>query len=132
MFSYISLFFSYPFLISLDIWKRLVGKITICLERCKWRIRKYESILAVGDSSMDNFFSFNDNIKIDLSEFHDQFQLEEFFEWLNTNEKFFEYKKISEDWKIKSISIRLRCYISILRDKTEDMHLHKGKMKISS
>lgn len=34
---------------------------------------------AVRGSSMERFFQTNNNIKIDLSEFHSRFQLEEFF-----------------------------------------------------
>ena len=53
--------------------------------------------------------SFRDNdIKVDIPDFKGKLHPDEFFDWLQTVERVFEYKEILEEKKVKIIAVKLK------------------------
>lgn len=79
-----------------------------------------------------------DFIKVDIPDFHGRLHPEEFLDWLSAIEKFFDFKGILDfkdiletQW-VKLVGTRFRGYASAWWDKVQEMHLRKGKSKIST
>jgi len=59
-------------------------------------------------------FNTNSNdFKVDMPEFEGKIDPEEFFYWLSTVERVFQYKDIPEDKKVKLVALKLRKYASL-------------------
>lgn len=56
-----------------------------------------------------------ETIKIDLPKYHGRLQPEEFLDWLSVVEKFFEYRNILKNQKVKLVATRLYGYVSAWR-----------------
>ena len=53
------------------------------------------------------------DFKVEIPEFDGQLNPDEFVEWMNTVERVFEYKDVSDDKKVKLVALKLRRYASI-------------------
>ena len=53
------------------------------------------------------------DFKVEIPEFESQLNPDDFLDWLNTLERFFEYKDIPDDKKVKLIALKLCTYASI-------------------
>jgi G3E family GTPase len=53
------------------------------------------------------------DIKVDIPEFEERMQPDEFIDWLNTIEQIFDYKDVPEHHKIKLVAIKLRKHASL-------------------
>jgi len=73
--------------------------------------------------------NFND-FTVDISEFEGELDLKEFLEWMQTVERIFEYKEISEDKKVKLVALKLRKYASLWWTNLLTKRVRQGKGKI--
>jgi len=59
------------------------------------------------------FQASSNDFKVEVPEFEGKLDPEEFLDWLHTIERFFEYKDILEDKKVKLVALRLHKYASL-------------------
>jgi len=70
------------------------------------------------------------DFRVDISEFEGQLDPDLFLDWLQTVERIFEYKDISDDKKVKLVALKLRKYASIWWANLVATRVRKGKGKI--
>jgi len=58
--------------------------------------------------------------------------LDEFFEWLHTVERIFDYKEVPEDKKVKLVALRLRKYVSLCWTNLCSKRIRERKQKIQT
>jgi len=77
--------------------------------------------------------TFNSNdFKVEIPEFEGKLDLDEFIEWLQTVERIFEFKEISEDKKLKIVALRLRKYASLWWTNLNAKRTRERKSKIAT
>ena len=67
---------------------------------------------------------------MDIPEFEGQLDPDHFLDWLQTVERLFKYKDISDDKKVKLVALKLRKYASIWCANLVATRVRKGKDKI--
>jgi len=72
----------------------------------------------------------SNDFKIDILEFEGKLDLDDFVEWMQTVERIFEFKEISEDKKVKLIALKLRKYASLWWTNLLTKRVRQGKGKI--
>jgi len=72
------------------------------------------------------------DFKVEIPEFESQLNPDDFLDWLNTLERFFEYKDIPDDKKVKLIALKLCTYASIWWNNVLSKRARKAKRKIRS
>ena len=72
------------------------------------------------------------DFKVDIPEFEGQLDPDIFLDWLQTVERVFEYKDISEGKKVKLVALKLRKYASIWWSNVVSKRVRKGKSKIKT
>lgn len=70
------------------------------------------------------------NIKIELPEFHGSLNPNEFIDWLNTIERIFDYGEVSVEKKVKLVAIRLKGRASAWWEQLKLNRRRCGKEKI--
>jgi len=70
------------------------------------------------------------DFKIDIPEFEGKLDPDDFVELLQTVERIFEFKQISEDKKVKLVALKLRKYASLLWTNLLTKRVRQGKGKI--
>jgi len=70
------------------------------------------------------------DFKVDIPEFEGQLDPDYFLDWLQTDERVFEYKDILDDKKVKLVALKLRKYASIWWANLLAKRARKGKGKI--
>jgi len=83
-----------------------------------------------GRRSNDSHRGFD--IKVDITEYEGQTQLDEFLDWLNTIERVFEFKEVPEHRKVKLVAIKLKKHASIWWEQLKIRRAHMGNPKIIS
>ncbi|XP_042009226.1 uncharacterized protein LOC121757810 [Salvia splendens] len=69
---------------------------------------------------------------VEIPEFEGRAQLDEFIDWLNTVERVFDIKYISDSDKVKLVAIKLKKHASIWWEHTKKQRSREGKKKILS
>ena len=72
------------------------------------------------------------DFKVDIPEFEGQLDLDLFLGWLQTVERVFEFKDISEEKKVKLVALKLRKYVSIWWSNVVSKRVRKGKGKMKT
>ncbi|KAK9212423.1 hypothetical protein WN943_001805 [Citrus x changshan-huyou] len=70
------------------------------------------------------------DFKVEIPEFEERMQPEEFVDWLNTFECIFEYRDVPEDRKVKLIAIKLKKYASLWWENLKRQREREGRRKI--
>jgi len=70
------------------------------------------------------------DIKVEISEFEGRLDPDEFLEWLQTVERIFDYKEISDGKKVKLVALRLCKYASLWWSSLCAKRAGQGKGKI--
>ena len=74
----------------------------------------------------------SNDFRVELPEFEGKLDPEEFVDWLNTVERVFEYKDISDDKKVKLVALRLIKYASLWWTNLNAKRLRERKAKIGT
>ena len=74
--------------------------------------------------------SHHGDIRVEIPEFEGRLDPDEFLEWLQTVERIFDYKEISEGNKVKLVALRLRKYASLWWSNLCAKRARQGKGKI--
>ena len=72
------------------------------------------------------------DIKVDIPEFEGRIQGDEFIDWLNTVERVFDYKDVSDGQKVKLVAIKLKKHASIWWEQLKNQRACEGKRKIAT
>ena len=72
----------------------------------------------------------NDGIKIEVLDYAGNLKPEELIDWLNSMEKFFEWKPMMEEKKVKFACTKLKGHAMIWWDHVQKDRTKKGKEKI--
>jgi hypothetical protein len=70
------------------------------------------------------------DVKVDIPEFEGRMQPDEFIDWLNTIERIFEYKDVSEHHKVKLVAIKLRKHASLWWEHVKKQRERERKSRI--
>ena len=70
------------------------------------------------------------DIKVNIPEFEERLDPDEFLEWQQDMERMFEYREILEDNKVKIVALKLRKCASLWRTNLLTKRARKGKGKI--
>ncbi|XP_027351492.1 uncharacterized protein LOC113862615 [Abrus precatorius] len=73
-----------------------------------------------------------DNIKIDIPEFEERLQPDEFVDWLQTVERVFELKEILDEQKVKIVAVKLKKHASIWWENIKKKREREGRSKIKT
>ena len=74
----------------------------------------------------------NDGIKVEVPEYAGNLKPEELIDWLNSMEKFFEWKPMTEEKKVKFACTKLKGHAMIWWDHVQKDRTKKGKEKIKT
>ena len=74
----------------------------------------------------------NDGIKIEVPDYAENLKPEELINWLNSMEKFFEWKPMIEEKKVKFACTKLKGHAMIWWDHVQKDRTKKGKDKIKT
>ena len=74
----------------------------------------------------------SNDFRIELPEFEGKLDPDEFLDWLQTVERIFDYKEVSEDKKVKLVALRLRKYASLWWTNLCNKRIWERKTKIHS
>ncbi|CAB4263480.1 unnamed protein product [Prunus armeniaca] len=74
----------------------------------------------------------NFDMKVDLPEFERKMQPDDFVDWLNTVERIFDYKEVSDEKKVKIVAIKLKSNASAWWEQLKTRRDRTGKSKIKS
>lgn len=72
-------------------------------------------------------YQHDNNIKVEIPEFEGRMQGDEFIDWLNTVERIFDYKNVTDDCKVKLVAIKLKKHASIWWEHLKKQRAREGK-----
>ena len=70
------------------------------------------------------------HLKVDLPYFNSTFNIEEFFNWLVEVERFFDYKDVLEERRVKTFACRLKQEASAWWERVQSRRSRKGRQLV--